>query len=72
MGDAQDFVGILAAHLWQCLPIAAARQEGLVTPFLLGGAVVTAAYAEAVGGAYARDSVEAVRVLAELLRREKP
>ena len=52
--------------------IAAARQEGLVTPFLLGGAVVTAAYAEAVGGAYARDSVEAVRVLAELLRREKP
>jgi len=47
--------------------IAAARREGLAVPFILGGAVVTAAYAESLGAAYARDSVDAVRVIGGLL-----
>ncbi|MDI9570559.1 MAG: homocysteine S-methyltransferase family protein [Pseudomonadota bacterium] len=50
--------------------IAAARREGLAVPFILGGAVVTAAYAESLGAAYARDSVEAVRVIGGLLENE--
>lgn len=44
----------------------AARGEGLSCPFILGGAVVTEKYAESVGALYARDGVEAVRVLASL------
>ncbi len=47
--------------------IAAARREGLATPFILGGAVVTAPYAASLNAAYARDSVEAVRVIGGLL-----
>ena len=47
--------------------IGAARREGLAVPFILGGAVVTAAYAESFGAAYARDSVDAVRVIGGLL-----
>jgi 5-methyltetrahydrofolate--homocysteine methyltransferase len=43
-----------------------ARQEGLATPFILGGAVVTQAYAASLGASYARDGVEAVRVIATL------
>jgi len=53
--------------------IAAARREGLAAPFILGGAVVTAAYAESLHAAYARDSVEAVRVIGGLLEvKEQP
>jgi len=43
-----------------------AAGEGLGCKFLLGGAVVTEAYARSVGAAYARDGVEAVRRLEEL------
>ncbi len=43
-----------------------ARQEGLTTPFILGGAVVTQAYAASLGASYARDGVEAVRVIETL------
>jgi 5-methyltetrahydrofolate--homocysteine methyltransferase len=45
-----------------------ARREGLTTPFILGGAVVTEAYATSLGAAYARDGVEAVRVLEKMLK----
>ncbi|MBN2517194.1 MAG: homocysteine S-methyltransferase family protein [Deltaproteobacteria bacterium] len=45
------------------------RQEGLGCSFMVGGAVVTASYAEEIKAAYARDGVEAVRV-AELLARK--
>jgi len=40
-----------------------ARGQGLSCPFIVGGAVVTRAYAEAIGAAYARDGVEAVQVI---------
>ncbi|HOK05640.1 MAG TPA: homocysteine S-methyltransferase family protein [Syntrophales bacterium] len=46
--------------------VAAARREGLMTPFILGGAVVTPEFASSLGAAYGRDGVEAVRVVAEL------
>lgn len=44
-----------------------ARDEGIKTHFLLGGAVVTEAYAHSIGAAFARDGVEAVRVVEKLL-----
>jgi 5-methyltetrahydrofolate--homocysteine methyltransferase len=47
--------------------IDAAAAEGLRTPFILGGAVVTRAYAESLGAAYAGDGVEAVRVVEKLI-----
>jgi len=45
----------------------AAREE-LGCPFLVGGAAVTETYASSIGAAYAKDGVEAVRVLEELLK----
>jgi 5-methyltetrahydrofolate--homocysteine methyltransferase len=45
-----------------------AGQEGLACQFLLGGAVVTEAYARSLGAAYARDGVEAVRRLNEIFK----
>ena len=50
-----------------------ARREGLDCSFMVGGAVVTASYAEEIGAAYARDGVEAVKVAEILIRnaREK-
>jgi 5-methyltetrahydrofolate--homocysteine methyltransferase len=44
-----------------------ARAEGLKTSFLLGGAVVTEDYAHSIGAAYARDGVEAVRVVEDII-----
>ncbi|MEA2015046.1 MAG: homocysteine S-methyltransferase family protein [Thermodesulfobacteriota bacterium] len=43
-----------------------ARQEFLDCRFMVGGAVVTKAYADSIGAHYARDGVEAVRVIEEL------
>jgi 5-methyltetrahydrofolate--homocysteine methyltransferase len=48
--------------------MALARREGLTTPFILGGAVVTEAYAASLGAKYARDGVEAVRVVEKLVK----
>jgi 5-methyltetrahydrofolate--homocysteine methyltransferase len=48
-----------------------ARQQGIACPFLVGGAVVTKAYADSIGAHYARDGVEAVKAALELLG-EKP
>jgi len=48
-----------------------ARKEGLSCPFLIGGAVVTRSYADSIGAAYARDGVEAVRVVEQLLGKAK-
>lgn len=44
-----------------------ARQSGLSCPFLIGGAVVTKAYADSLGALYAKDGVEAVKVAKSLL-----
>jgi 5-methyltetrahydrofolate--homocysteine methyltransferase len=48
-----------------------ARSEGLSCPFMIGGAVVTSSYAETIGAAYARDGVEAVRVVEQLVGNAK-
>lgn len=45
-----------------------ARKQGERCPFLVGGAVVTKAYADSIGAEYARDGVEAVRVIERLIR----
>jgi 5-methyltetrahydrofolate--homocysteine methyltransferase len=44
-----------------------ARVEGIKTPFILGGAVVTEAYAHSIGAAFAKDGVEAVKVVEKLI-----
>jgi len=51
--------------------IETAGKEGLTCPFIVGGAVVTEAYASSIGAAYARDGVEAVRVVERLLGSNK-
>jgi 5-methyltetrahydrofolate--homocysteine methyltransferase len=43
--------------------IGLARKQGQQCPFIVGGAVVTKAYAESIGAEYARDGVEAVSVI---------
>jgi 5-methyltetrahydrofolate--homocysteine methyltransferase len=43
--------------------IGLARKQGEQCPFVVGGAVVTKAYAESIGAEYARDGVEAVQVV---------
>ena len=45
-----------------------AAKENLGCRFLLGGAVVTEAYARSLGAAYAKDGVEAVRKLNEIFK----
>jgi len=49
--------------------ITLARAKGLETSFLVGGAVVTEAYAQSIGAFYAKDGVEAVKIVDKLTRR---
>jgi 5-methyltetrahydrofolate--homocysteine methyltransferase len=51
--------------------IEGAGREGLSCPFIVGGAVVTESYASSIGAAYARDGVEAVRVVERLIGSKK-
>ena len=46
-----------------------AARAGLAGRFLLGGAVLTQAYADSIGATYARDGVEAVRVVERLMKK---
>jgi 5-methyltetrahydrofolate--homocysteine methyltransferase len=46
-----------------------AARAGLAGRFLLGGAVLTQAYADSIGAAYARDGVEAVRVVERMMKK---
>ena len=46
-----------------------AAGAGLAGRFLLGGAVVTQAYADSIGATYARDGVEAVRVVERMMKK---
>ncbi|MBN1793447.1 MAG: homocysteine S-methyltransferase family protein [Candidatus Omnitrophica bacterium] len=46
------------------------ENEGLECKFIVGGAVVTSSYARSIGAAYAKDSVEAVRVTEQLIKKE--
>ncbi len=70
-----DVVGLSAlmtttmVQMKKVIDLAAA--EGLPARFILGGAVVTQAYAESLGAAYARDGVEAVRVVERLITEAK-
>ncbi len=45
-----------------------ARTEGETCPFMVGGAVVTAAYAASIGAHYSKDGVEAAKVVESLLK----
>jgi len=45
-----------------------ARQQVLDCRFMIGGAVVTKEYAESIGAHYAKDGVEAVKVVEKLIR----
>lgn len=46
-----------------------ARAKGIKTDFLIGGAVVTEAYAGEIGASFAKDGVEAVRVVEKLIKK---
>jgi 5-methyltetrahydrofolate--homocysteine methyltransferase len=48
-----------------------AAREGLSCPFLVGGAAVTKTYASSIGASYAKDGVEAVHAMEELLKAGK-
>ncbi len=49
--------------------ISLARAEGIKTDFLIGGAVVTEAYAASIGASFAKDGVAAVRVIDKLINK---
>ena len=44
------------------------RDQGIKTDFLVGGAVVTEAYAASIGAFFAKDGVAAVRVVDQLMK----
>jgi 5-methyltetrahydrofolate--homocysteine methyltransferase len=46
-----------------------ARANGIQKPFMIGGAVVTEAYAKSIGASFARDGVEAVKVVERLIKK---
>jgi 5-methyltetrahydrofolate--homocysteine methyltransferase len=48
--------------------IGLARKHGEKCPFIVGGAVVTKAYADSIGAEYARDGVESVSVIQRIIR----
>ena len=43
------------------------RKEGIVAHFIIGGAVVTKSYAQSIGAIYAKDGVEAVQVIQNIV-----
>jgi 5-methyltetrahydrofolate--homocysteine methyltransferase len=49
--------------------ITLARARGIQNPFMIGGAVVTDAYAKSIGASFARDGVEAVKVVETLIKK---
>jgi 5-methyltetrahydrofolate--homocysteine methyltransferase len=49
--------------------ITIARKHGIKTDFLIGGAVVTDAYAKSIGASFAKDGVEAVKVVENLIKK---
>ena len=49
--------------------ITLARAKGIQTAFMVGGAVVTDAYAKSIGASFAKDGVEAVKVVEKLIKR---
>ncbi len=49
--------------------IALAREHGVKEAFLIGGAVVTETYARSIGASFAKDGVEAVKVVEKLIKK---
>ncbi|MDD5585015.1 MAG: cobalamin-dependent protein, partial [Candidatus Omnitrophica bacterium] len=49
--------------------ITRARKEGLLCKFMVGGAVVNKSFAHAIGAAYAKDGVDAVKVARSLVKK---
>ena len=49
--------------------ITLARAKGIQKPFMIGGAVVTEAYAKSIGASFAKDGVEAVKVVEKLIKK---
>jgi len=49
--------------------ITLARANGIQKPFMIGGAVVTEAYANSIGASFAKDGVEAVKVVEKLMKK---
>jgi len=49
--------------------ITLARANGIQKPFMIGGAVVTEAYAKSIGASFARDGVEAVKIVERLIKK---
>ena len=49
--------------------ITLARKHGVKEDFLIGGAVVTETYAQSIGASFAKDGVEAVRIVEKLIKR---
>ncbi len=49
--------------------ITLARKRGVKEDFLIGGAVVTETYARSIGASFAKDGVEAVKVVEKLIKR---
>jgi 5-methyltetrahydrofolate--homocysteine methyltransferase len=49
--------------------ISLARARGIKTDFLVGGAVVTEAYAASIGASFAKDGVAAVRIIDRLIKK---
>lgn len=49
--------------------ITLARAQGIKTDFLVGGAVVTDAYAKSIGASFAKDGVETVKVVDRLMKK---
>jgi len=49
--------------------ITLARANGIQKPFMIGGAVVTEAYAKSIGASFASDGVEAVKVVERLIKK---
>lgn len=47
--------------------VSLAREQGIEVKFIVGGAVVTKDYASSIGAEYARDGVEAVKIVKEIL-----
>jgi 5-methyltetrahydrofolate--homocysteine methyltransferase len=49
--------------------ITLARKRGVKEDFLIGGAVVTENYAHSIGASFAKDGIEAVKVIEKLIKR---
>jgi 5-methyltetrahydrofolate--homocysteine methyltransferase len=71
--ESPDFIGLSALMTTTMVNmkevIDAVKAQGIKTNFILGGAVVNEAYAHSIGAAFAKDGVEAVKVMERLIKR---